>query len=140
MQDGSHESEIPRSDRRSRAPLSNTTTVSNKVTLCGFLIAMFLVVIGYPLLNEQATGICSALEYRYATLKLMADGSAVNPMTTALARGLVGLSNGELAAAFVKAQQPNLPPAIGCTLAYWDSTFDPVSVQQGMSQTAGRRY
>ncbi len=87
---------------------------------------LLLIGFGFPLLNEGASGPCSALEYRVAAAVPMGDGrKPEDALASAFMRAIVGASGGSLAAALVKQRYPNLPPALGCTVAYWQTEFDP---------------
>lgn len=72
---------------------------------------IFLLIAGYtyPAWNEDVSSNCQAIE-----TKLLALSDV--PMGKALTR----LSQGEFGKAIAKNQFPDLPPQIGCTIAYWD--------------------
>ena len=83
--------------------------------ILGVLLVVWLVaaVFVYPPLVEGSDGECSALEQRYADIGSR-DGSLLRLGT------YFGSSSSEPGAvAFAKDNYPLLPPAIGCTLAFW---------------------
>ena len=83
----------------------------------------------YPMLNEQAGGVCQALERRAVALTLRQSGPE-NPLGTVLANALAqAFLDGSLAAGLVKQRYPAVPPFIGCSLAYWSSMFNPTGLQ-----------
>ncbi len=89
-----------------------------------------LIVFGFPMINEEASGPCFVLEYRVVSAVRMGDGTKSNDMlASAFLRAMMGASNGTLAGAAVKAKYPNLPPVLGCTMVYWQTEFDPSILQ-----------
>ncbi len=91
-----------------------------------FVVGLLLIAVGFPMINEDASGPCSALEYRVASAVPMGDGTKPDDaLASAFIRAIVGASGGSLAAALVKQKYPNLPPVLGCTIAYWQTEFDP---------------
>jgi len=69
---------------------------------------------GYPLVTEKAGTACAALETRM--LDLAPDGAAAGATVWL---GALGVSDGAVAEDMVKRQYKALPPALGCTVAYW---------------------
>lgn len=112
----------------------------------GFLVLLVLVVAGavaYPLVNEDVSSPCKAVERR--AIASVTPGPGAGPgarrgedaMTRAFISSIVGgLSDGAIAAAVVKQQHPNLPAVVGCTVAYWRMVIDPSSVETMMRQAA----
>jgi hypothetical protein len=75
-------------------------------TLIGIIITAVSVAIGYPLLNEDASNVCSALERCLIILESQREG---NQAATALLVALQNsLSNGSFAMSFVKLQHSDL--------------------------------
>jgi hypothetical protein len=85
----------------------------------------------YPPYAEGTDGACSAFEHRAkalaaAELEQKSRETGGNPRLQqwlALAQGVAPA--GLLADAYIRARFPDLPPAIGCTAAYWNSMQDP---------------
>jgi hypothetical protein len=88
--------------------------------------------IGYPLVNEETTSACSALERRLI-VALPADPA---DLSGALVLGSLqkSLSDGSFAAAMVKRHSPNLPPFVSCDFAYWRVTLDPGQAKAMISE------
>ena len=92
----------------------------------GLAILILAAVIGYPLLNENTTNACRAVEHRFMGLTTEQQARSDNPISAALATVLAdAVSEGEIAAAFIKHRHPDKPPMIGCTVVYWQAIFDP---------------
>jgi hypothetical protein len=101
------------------------------VTLVIVAVVLVGVAAGYPMLNENASGVCSALERRMLTLAMLASGKGTG--TGLIGIGLLGaFSNGDLAQIAAKRDYPSMPPIAGCSLIYWQTMFDPHSFQQMM--------
>ena len=71
----------------------------------------------YPQINENARGACHALEKRI--VQSIPRHSTNTAADTAIGRTFLGaligeLSDGGLAAAYVKQRYPNMPPLLGC--------------------------
>jgi len=77
---------------------------------------------GYPLATEKAETPCAALESRL--LRLAPAGAAAG---AAVWLGSLGVSNGAVAEDMARRQYPTLPPAVGCTVAYWLTLIPPPS-------------
>src|SRR3984893_14393246 len=106
-------------------------------TLIGAIILVVTITIGYPLLNEGPSNVCSALEMRLITLESRKSG---NLATAAFLAALQGsLSNGSLAMSIVKQQHPDLPPIVGCTLTYWQTIFNPPGEEKRTIQDDAQR-
>lgn len=94
------------------------------------LVAIILAIgIGYPMVNEETSSSCHALEKK--ALPIIAKNMAAerDPRNAtsyaATSRFLGALTNGEVATALIKEAYPNVPPVAGCSLAYWKLMFDP---------------
>jgi hypothetical protein len=77
---------------------------------------------GYPLATEQAGTACAALETRLLGL---APAGAAAGATAWL--GSLGVANGAVAEDMARRHYPTLPPAVGCTVAYWLTLVPPVT-------------
>jgi hypothetical protein len=109
---------------------------SKMKTLIGIIIIAVSVAIGYPLLNEDASNVCSALERRLIILESQREG---NQAATALLVALQNsLSNGSFAMSFVKLQHSDLPPVVGCTLTYWHTLLNPVGTSSDVERAVER--
>ena len=99
--------------------------------LCLIVLAVGVGLIGWPLLNENASSTCSALE-DLAARQIMANFRA-DPNATPgaviwgnlLVNGVTALSQGKIAATNVKQSYPNLPPFVGCAMLYYQHVADP---------------
>jgi hypothetical protein len=101
-------------------------------TFLGAAVLLLGVGYGYPLLNEDVGTTCKALERR--VIASLPPTPGARPGDDAMARAFLGallggLSDGTLAAAAIKQRYPNLPPTIGCAVAYWNLVFDPSALQ-----------
>ena len=103
-----------------------------KILVAGLVILTFGVVLTlYPTVNEDASGVCHALEKRVVAglATNMGAGRSDAATSRAVLGALVtGLSEGAIAARVVKREYPNLPPLIGCTAVYWRVVFDPSAI------------
>lgn len=63
----------------------------------------------YPSMNEDVSSNCQAVETKFLALSDILMGKL-----------LTNLSQGEFGKAIAKNQFPDLPPQVGCTVAYWD--------------------
>ena len=84
--------------------------------------------LAYPMLNEDATSECHALEIRFAFM-------SENPLFTLIAGNVSG---GEFGKYFAKKKYPYAPPQAGCALLYWDSLLDESHFEQ-ILQTSNTR-
>jgi hypothetical protein len=82
-------------------------------------IIIGLVLIIYPLVNENASSSCGAFERRWLTLSYMAKGNAI--IESAVIRSLMDASNGMFAEEYARRYWPEVPPAVTCYFYYWRS-------------------
>jgi hypothetical protein len=104
-----------------------------KILLVG--IFLFAVIgIGYPLVNEETSNACSALERRLITTLSTRDRSS----SAAIVLGSLqsAFSNGSLVRSMVKQRSPNVPPLLTCGLAYWRVLFDPDATESMIDELA----
>jgi len=94
-------------------------------TLALLVIVIVAIFFGYPLLNEDARGECDALERVAVRVSLAKDDGKIKPQDQVLGQVAQGLSQGELASAFVKDEYPAMPATAACTMLYWRALFDP---------------
>ena len=89
------------------------------------LIGLGLVlVIGYPLLNEETVSVCHSVEKRFV-VEAARQGRQMDPGQI-FAMGLMGeVSQGAFASRVVKTIYPDLPPFAGCVVVYYRMAFDP---------------
>lgn len=76
------------------------------------LIVIILLLIGgytYPSMNEDVPSNCQAVETKLLELSDIPMGKL-----------FTGLSQGEFGKAIAKRHFPELPPQIGCSVAYWE--------------------
>jgi hypothetical protein len=93
-----------------------------------FSVLLVLAVgIGYPLVNEDTTSACNALERRLIT----SLPTASPDLSTVVVLGSLqkSLSDGSFTTTMVKQRSPNVPPFVSCGLAYWQITVDPGKAQ-----------
>jgi hypothetical protein len=97
--------------------------------ISGVLIAFFA---GWPLLREEASGACQAVELRALgiTLASSVNRNRDNPLAGVVAEGFRrSMASGEVAAAIVRDRYQGIPSPISCTALYWHSLFDPETLQ-----------
>ncbi|MGE0225179.1 MAG: hypothetical protein AB7F35_13085 [Acetobacteraceae bacterium] len=93
------------------------------------LLLLAVVAMGYPLIQEDTTSECDALE-RIA-VRVLADGRdtvgrpADTPMGQMLGQILQGASKGQFAGIAVRNEFPELPASVACALLYWKARLDP---------------
>ena len=80
-----------------------------------FLLLLFMC----PLLFENRSNECSALETKLVTAGTTGSGELM------VGTALQGLSNGAIASAELAEKFPSIPTPISCTYEYWVLTFDP---------------
>ena len=103
------------------------------------LAASVAVAFAYPLLNEQTSSECHALEERGVALVTAGSQLQSNPLTVALAGAFANeFLNGSVATALVKDRFPAIPPLAACTAVYWQTFFDP-SIARALSDAAEAR-
>jgi hypothetical protein len=87
----------------------------------------------YPPYAENTANACGAFEKKLNVL-VQAEVKKLPPSLTGDPRvaGLVGFmnqavqaANGIMAESYIRDKFPQLPPAVGCVVAYWKITFDP---------------
>jgi hypothetical protein len=86
-----------------------------------------VIAVGYPLVNEDTTSTCSALERRLITV----SSTDKRDLPALLALGALqrSVSDGAFATALVKQQSPNVPASVSCTVTYWRVLVDPRQAQ-----------
>lgn len=90
--------------------------------LAAAILVLVVIAIGYPLVNEEADNVCSALERRL----IMLSAENADPSATLFIGALQGtLSNGAVARSLMKRRNPDLPPFVACGIAYWRVLLDP---------------
>jgi hypothetical protein len=96
-------------------------------------LAVVGVLLGWPLLSENAGSTCGALEElaaRQFEANLRADPTAspsVVKWSGLVVNGITTLSQGKIAAARVRQAYPNLPAFLGCAILYYQRVIDPSS-------------
>ena len=92
-----------------------------------FLILLIVLVAGglvlYPLVGEETTTACNALERVSARVLAARDGDH-RVGSLLLGQLLQGLSDGQFAALAAKNRYPTLPPGLACTVMYWRAVLD----------------
>jgi hypothetical protein len=97
--------------------------------ISGVVIAVFA---GWPLLREEASGACQAVELRVLSITLASsvNRNRDNPLAGVVAEGFRrSMASGEVAAAIVRDRYQGIPSAISCTTLYWHSLLDPEKLQ-----------
>lgn len=93
------------------------------VVLVMVLAAGFL---GYPLINEDTSSTCDALERIAVRVMTDAHGRGpTGPGGDVVAQLLQGASQGQFARLAVRDQYPELPVTLACTMLYWKARIDP---------------
>ncbi len=77
----------------------------------------------YPLVGEGTTSSCDALE-RVTVRVVSARDKDDRGSSLLLGNLLQGLSRGQFAAVAAKDRYPSLPPAVACTVLYWQAVVD----------------
>lgn len=80
---------------------------------------------GYPLVNEDASGECDALERAAVLVALSTDDHKPKPQDELLGQFLQGFSKGQFANVAVRNKYPNVPVSVACTMLYWRAILDP---------------
>jgi len=89
---------------------------------------------GYPIMNEDTSSPCDALE-RAAIRTTIGLGHGQQQAGDLLMGQLVqGFSKGQFAAVAVKNQHPNLPASLACTMLYWKAITDPEAFRQAAAK------
>jgi len=84
------------------------------------MVLIFAGLLFYPQIQEGTESSCAALERKVLTVvNKNKEGAAF------LGLLLKGLSNGAFAQEAIKSEYPNLPPAIGCSISYYDVLLNP---------------
>ena len=84
---------------------------------------VLLVAIFYPMINEQTTSPCAALERRFLSVAI-AESPPEEALAVQLARKLLDLGKGKIARQLVRRDNPDIPAVISCYQYYWHSMFD----------------
>jgi hypothetical protein len=87
---------------------------------------------GYPLVNEDASGECDALER--AAVRLAFGPGDRRPQEQMLGQLFQGVSKGQFASVAVRHEYPNVPVTAACAMLYWRAIIDP----NGFREQAGR--
>ena len=93
------------------------------------LLALAAAFVGYPLLNEDASSTCDALE-RIAVRVIAEERDRrprqhEGPAGDVITHLLQGASQGQFAGLAVRNQFPELPVSLACTMLYWKAKIDP---------------
>ena len=83
-----------------------------------------VLIIGYPLLNEETVSVCHSVEKRFV-VEAARQGRQMDAGQI-FAMGIMGeISQGAFASRVVKAIYPDLPPFAGCVVVYYKMISDP---------------
>ncbi len=110
--------------RESLDPVSGCDR-SNAFNIAAIGAVLALGVLGYPMVEEEASGHCSAVELKFADCATSSPGHKAGPFEAAFVRAMVGYAKGKLAETIVKKAYPNLAPALACEAAYWTLMLNP---------------
>jgi len=100
-----------------RDSLQRSSSVEGRSGLW-LLLAFLILLFAAPLLLQNRSNECSALEAKAIRLGTASSGQFM------LATALQGFSNGALANAALAEKFPAIPTPISCTYEYWILTFD----------------
>jgi hypothetical protein len=92
-------------------------------SLISLIVVIAAVFFGYPLVGEGTTSSCNALE-RVTVRVVSARDKDDHGGSLLLGNLLQGLSQGQFAAVAAKDRYPALPPAVACTVLYWQAVVD----------------
>ena len=86
---------------------------------------------GYPLMNEDTSSECDALERATVRLAFMSDDTIPQSPQQFLGQFFQGFSKGQFASLAVRNEYPNVPVSVGCAMLYWRTTVDPKGFREG---------
>jgi hypothetical protein len=86
---------------------------------------------GYPLLNENSSNECDALERVAVRTAMGTDNQKPQPQDQLLGQFFQGLSRGQFASVAVRNEYPNTPVTVACTMLYWRALTDPKGFREG---------
>jgi len=93
------------------------------------LVAAVGAFFGYPLLNEDTSSTCEALERVAVRVMAETHGRPARhhdgPAGEIIAQLLQGASKGQFASLAVRNQFPELPVSLACAMLYWKAKVDP---------------
>ena len=111
----------------STIPTASRSTPNQSIILALGAALTFATFLLYPTLNESANSSCHALEKKaFALLAVDAPKDQISILFGGAF--LTGITNGELANTYIKQIYPALPPAFGCSLAYWKILVSPTGL------------
>lgn len=87
------------------------------------IVVVAAVAFGYPLVAEETTSPCDALE-RVTVRVVSAHDKDDHGGSLVLGTLLQGLSRGQFAAVAANDHYPQLPPTVACTALYWQAVVD----------------
>ena len=90
----------------------------------------------YPALNEDASGVCGAVEVR--SVRLLAEISGEDPTAFTFLSPLLGIGTGEYAKQIAKSEYSALPPVAGCAVMYWYSMIDRIGYMRRIANKLER--
>ena len=97
-------------------------------------LALLVVIIGgffgYPLLNEDTSGECDALEKIAVRVAFTAENGRPPPQGQLLGQLFQGLSQGRFAGVAVRNDYPDVPVTVACTMLYWRAVIDPNGIRR----------
>lgn len=80
---------------------------------------------GYPMLNEDASSECDALERASVRIALSEGKRSPAAQEQIFGQLVQGLSKGQFASVAVRNEYPNIPATAACAMLYWRAITDP---------------
>lgn len=98
------------------------------------LVVVAVAFFGYPLVGEDTTSPCDALE-RITVRVVSAHDKDDHAGSLLLGNLLQGLSRGQFASVAAKDRYPQLPPVVACTVLYWHAVVDTEDFVKDVAKT-----
>jgi hypothetical protein len=97
-------------------------------------LVLLLVVVGgffaYPLLSEDSSSECDALERAAVRAATGPGGAQAKTPESLVGQFILGFSKGRFASEVVKNKYPEMPASAACAMLYWKAALDPESLRQ----------
>ncbi|MFO1121694.1 MAG: hypothetical protein U1F47_05145 [Hyphomicrobiales bacterium] len=94
-----------------------------KYLVAAIVAVVALVLVFYPMLNEQTDSACAALERRFLAVTI-AESPPEEALAVKLAAKLLDLGKGKVARQLVRRDNPDVPAVLTCYRYYWHSMYD----------------
>lgn len=98
------------------------------------LIVLAAAFFAYPLLAEDASSECDALERAAIRHVVSPNKHEPKAQDQLLGQLIQGLSKGRFAGVAVRNEYPNLPASVGCAALYWRSISNPEAFRESAAK------